>query len=376
MDITDLGSGLVISQTDYDECSRNIGCIDEVRLKINLPNADQLPHLFYSVECTRKFNATVKTASGEEVTELTAGNFSNKERGEREGDIVITHGGPFHIDEILAVATIDILLKGEYELIRTRDPEIIKTGDYVVDVGGVYESENNKFDHHQEGGAGDRGDGILYSSFGLVWKKFGVDVCGSEEIAEIIDKKIGVYIDADDNGIDVYEVNKNINVYSLPKAIKIFRPLFGEKRTFDEGFLEALTFVKRLLEREILKAKKYIATKTQAESAYSNAPDKRIIVLDEYIPAIDVVGAYPEPLFIIAPRSDNNTWMVRAVEKNKNTFTARKAFPNDWAGKDGEALINITGVDDAIFCHHSGEFLCVAGSKEGALKLAQIAADV
>ena len=288
--------------------------------------------------------------------------------------IIITHSGPFHIDEILAVATIDMLLSGEYELIRTRDSEIIKTGDYVVDVGGEYNTDRNSFDHHQKDGAGDRGDGIPYSSYGLVWKKFGVDVCGSQEVADIIDKKIGVYIDAEDNGVDVYKMNGDINVYSLPKAIKIFHPLFGESRTFDEGFTEAFGFVKRLLEREILKAKKYVDTKDVAIEAYDNAKDKRIIVLNEYVPAMDIIKSYPEPLFIVVPR-DDNTWMVRAIEKSKNTFEARKLFPKNWAGGKGDEIVDATGVSDALFCHHSGNFLCIAGSKEGAIMLAQLAVD-
>ena len=98
--------------------------------------------------------------------------------------ILVTHNGSFQSDDIFAAAAISILLEkaGEpYEIIRTRDPEIIKTGDYVFDVGGIHDEATNRFDHHQIGGAGKRENGLEYSSFGLVWKKFGKKKAGREE---------------------------------------------------------------------------------------------------------------------------------------------------------------------------------------------------
>src|SRR5262245_18170119 len=98
---------------------------------------------------------------------------------------VITHDGSFHADDIFASAALTILFKkrGEkFEIVRTRDESVFPTGDYVYDVGSIYDEEKNRFDHHQPGGAGDRGDGIPYSSFGLIWKKHGLELAGSEEV--------------------------------------------------------------------------------------------------------------------------------------------------------------------------------------------------
>ena len=82
---------------------------------------------------------------------------------------IITHSGSFHTDDIFACAALSILLEDDdmpLEIIRTRDQEVIKSLDkeegYVVDVGGVYNEEENKFDHHQPGGAGKRPNGIEY----------------------------------------------------------------------------------------------------------------------------------------------------------------------------------------------------------------------
>jgi uncharacterized UPF0160 family protein len=66
--------------------------------------------------------------------------------------------------------------------------------------------------------------------------------------------------------------------------------------------------------------------------------------------------------------------MVRAVRDDPKTFINRKNFPKLWAGLRDEELQNVTGVKDAVFCHR-GLFLAVANSKEGAIKLAQIAVE-
>jgi len=62
------------------------------------------------------------------------------------------------------------------------------------------------------------------------------------------------------------------------------------------------------------------------------------------------------------------------VQDNPKTFINRKNFPKPWAGLRDEELANVSGVRDAVFCHR-GLFLAVAQSKEGAVKLAQIAVE-
>ena len=75
---------------------------------------------------------------------------------------LVTHNGSFHSDDVFACAALILLLekKGEkFKIIRTRDEEVIKKGDYVFDVGSVYDGAKNRFDHHQVGGAGKRSGG-------------------------------------------------------------------------------------------------------------------------------------------------------------------------------------------------------------------------
>jgi hypothetical protein len=61
---------------------------------------------------------------------------------------VLTHGGQFHADEVLAIA----LLKCAYgELSITRGFKVPEDHefDYVLDIGGVYDPMEGLYDHHQ-----------------------------------------------------------------------------------------------------------------------------------------------------------------------------------------------------------------------------------
>lgn len=291
---------------------------------------------------------------------------------------LITHDGPFHTDDIFAAATLSILLekKGEsFEIIRTRDENIIKTGDYVFDVGGIYDERLNLFDHHQKGGAGKRENGIEYSSFGLVWKKFGRDVSGSGEVFEAIDEHLASAIDADDNGFSLFEKKYETSPFLVQDFFKLIRPTWREpSKNYDKNFLEAVNIAKMILMRSIAHGQDKILARQLITKAYQEAENKKIIILDNYYPFGKIFDKLPEPLFVIFPKEDKNSWVVKAVNREGKDFEARKDLPKSWGGLMAEDLAGVTGVPDAIFCH-KGLFITSAKSKEGAIKLAQIAVE-
>ena len=55
-------------------------------------------------------------------------------------------------------------------------------------------------------------------------------------------------------------------------------------------------------------------------------------------------------------------------------YISRKSFPVAWGGKIDKELQSVSGVLEAVFCHR-GLFFAVAKSKEGAIKLAELALD-
>lgn len=290
--------------------------------------------------------------------------------------IIVTHDGLFHADECFAVAALLIFLDKApvvAAVLRARDEDLIRAADFVVDVGSRHEAEKNRFDHHQEGGAGQRINGIPYASFGLVWQKFGVQIAGSQESAEIVDKTLVSAIDANDTGVDLY---KKVFSDTLPFMVSDFihnlRPTWQESDLSADGqFFEAVGFARKVLEREIAHAKSAISARATVKEAYEKSVDKRIVTLDAFYPYEETLRTFPEPLFAVFPRTDGS-WNVKTVRDDESMFKNRKDLPESWAGKRDGELVSLTGVSDAVFCH-TGRFMAVAKTKEGAVSLAKVA---
>lgn len=288
---------------------------------------------------------------------------------------IVTHNGHFHADDVFATAVLSMLHERKNEsfiIIRSRDPKEWGAGGFVVDVGDVYDAQKNRFDHHQEGGAGKRENNIPYSSLGLVWKKFGVEFCDSEEAAGIIEKKLVEYIDAMDNGMEgVRPKIEGVATYGIGETIESFSLGWDEDGDFDTAFMQAMDVAKKILIREMIRAKSMVQAEKKVKEVYDEALDKRLIVLDRYYPSRNILQSYPEPLYIVYPASSaDGDWHVRAVRKEGTVFDNRKDFPKEWAGKRDAEFVKISGVSDAKFCHNN---LWLAGSrsKEGAISLAK-----
>jgi uncharacterized UPF0160 family protein len=289
--------------------------------------------------------------------------------------ILITHDGTFHADDLFAAATLSILNKGNIKIIRTRDPKIVATGDYVFDVGGQHDGIHF-FDHHQRGGAGQRENGIPYSSFGLVWKEFGEQICENKEIAELIDKKIVCSIDAHDNGVDILKpIYKDIFPYAGDQIFLIYKPTWKEKnKDINLVFKEQVKKVEQILLREIEVAKSDIEAINIMMESYHKSEDKRIIIIENDFPRYlyqDTLSRLAEPIYIVLPSGHSNLWKVEAIRKTPDTMENRKRFPESWCGffVGDPKIKEVTGVPDASFSHKAG-FLMIALSKEGAISLA------
>ncbi len=285
---------------------------------------------------------------------------------------LVTHNDRFHADDVFATAALKLLLGDKItEIVRTRDEEVFKTADIVYDVGGEYNPEENKFDHHQAGFDEAQKNGIPYSSFGLIWKKWGVEICGSKEAADSINEKLVQVIDAHDNGFPTHEkLDDSYSSYSIDGMIGSFGPTWQEDNDFDTRFFQAVDFVTPVLEREILVAQHTLLALPLLQEVYEKMEDKRVIELDQYIPFGKFFRDKEEVLYVVSPNKEKTQWRVVVLQEAK--FVNRKDLPVAWAGLRDEELQKVSGVDDATFCHR-GLFLAVAKSKEGALRLAQIA---
>jgi uncharacterized UPF0160 family protein len=128
---------------------------------------------------------------------------------------VVTHSRSFHIDELMAITLLDkFLLKGDYDLIRTRDETILKTHQasdtsFVIDVGFLYAEDKLNFDHHQKTFDLQWSNGVPYSSCGIVWSFLKKNKMLNKQLSDFeinhIEKNVIMKIDAHDNGIESFK---------------------------------------------------------------------------------------------------------------------------------------------------------------------------
>jgi uncharacterized UPF0160 family protein len=281
---------------------------------------------------------------------------------------VIVHNGTFHADDVFAVAALKILFP-DLVVVRTRDEALIATADIVADVGSIYDPAQDRFDHHQQGGAGARSNGIPYAAIGLVWKKYGEQITGSRAVADIVDTRLIAPIDGPDNGVALAEAKfPGFLPYTPGAIVEAWNPTWKEdESSADERFADAVSLASRILEREIIQARDAVAGQGEVRTAYDTADDKRLIIITRSgLPWRDVLTAMSEPLFVVMPAGDR--WKVRTVPSG--LFKNRKDLPRSWAGLRDAELSVVTSVPDALFCHNK-LFIAVAGSREGAIALAQ-----
>lgn len=283
---------------------------------------------------------------------------------------LVVHDGDFHPDDIFTCATLSIWAEKhgkKLKIIRSRAEEIIEKADIVADVGGIYDPDKNRFDHHQKGGAGERGKGLPYASFGLVWKKYGAEICGSLEIANRIEKELVTPVDARDNGVNISTTNElGINDHRTGEMILDFNPTWQEnKKLLNEQFEKVLYFAKEILKREIVWARALVDGEKETMRIIKEQNEPGILILDKEVEWHEAVSKYKNIKFIVYPE-----WRIQVGEDNPEDHNSyRVKFPQSWRGLMGENLEKVSGIKNAIFCTNNG-WLAVAKTREAAIEMA------
>ena len=281
---------------------------------------------------------------------------------------IVTHNGNFHADDVFSIAAFKSIFPS-FKLIRTRDSELIGKADIVIDVGGEYDPDTDRFDHHQRGGAGERENGIPFSSFGLIWQKYGLEICqGNQDVANAVDAGLVSNIDA----IDCGHVEGVVKGITLSQTISMFNPTWQEDSHFDTCFDEAVDFALRVLTRFIASASGGVSAKAIVAKAIENTEDPRVIVLEQYTPWKRTVHTLSEEALYVVYPSQTGEWRIQTVPVELGSFEDRKSLPKPWAGLSDKELQEVTGIDDAMFCHN-GLFIAGAESFESIMKMASIA---
>lgn len=281
---------------------------------------------------------------------------------------VVTHNGIFHADDVFSIAALKQVFPS-FSLVRTRDSNVISEADIVVDVGGHYDADKDRFDHHQRDGAGERENGIPYSSFGLIWKKYGVQICdGDQDVANAVDSGLVSTIDA----IDCGYVERAAEGISLSQSISMFNPTWEEDDDIDQCFDEAIVFASRFLERFIASATGGVKAKEIVSKAIEIAKDPRVIVLEKFTPWKRTVHALSEDALYMVYPSQTGQWRIQSVPIEPGSFENKKSLPAPWGGLSETDLQDVTGINDAMFCHN-GLFIAGAESFESVMTMANLA---
>lgn len=295
--------------------------------------------------------------------------------------VLITHSGSFHADDVMASAILTYYFEQKgiaTKIIRTRDMNIIKTGDIVFDVGLVYDETSNRFDHHQTGGAGTRENGIPYSSVGLVWKKFGPELCAPfSSLVDKIDRELVQSIDANDTGYDVD--TKSTECYQLPLSafFMVHNTTWKEQETFtddqiNERFMKAMNLAKGFFTRYLQTSKDNIEATEKIKKVYDNTADKKSLLFDQNFTRVVFIANlvnFPEPLVYIYP-DRAGSYSIETVPKDFGSFERRTSFPESWAGLHDKQLQEVSGIPELTFCHN-GRFLCKTTNLEGTQKVVE-----
>lgn len=272
-----------------------------------------------------------------------------------------THSGTFHADEVAACALLVIFDQIDQDkIVRTRDLALLAEMEYVCDVGGLYNPEKKRFDHHQLDYQGS------LSSAGMVLKYLKDFEIIEEELFHFLNRSLIMGIDAIDNG----QVTPVVGHCSFSGVIANFVPVKydPDPSLLEQSFYEALTFVKGHLERLVERFLYIRECRYDVERAMREGTE--LLVFDRSIPWMESffeLGGDGHPaLFLVMPTGEN--WKLRGIPPSiRERMSVRHPLPKEWAGLLDDELEKVSKIKGAIFCH-KGRFISVWRTKEAALK--------
>ena len=294
---------------------------------------------------------------------------------------LLTHGGAFHADEVLATVVLTTLWP-EAALIRTRDRDVVaeaKTdiSTVVYDIGGTWTPSMRIFDHHQPDPPR-RADDTPYSAFGLIWQVYGgewlrrIDIEAQlvDETHAAIDADFVTAIDLVDNcGLSI-TAPRPVGAVTLPALLSDLLPEADDPASLDSGFAAAVDMARPILIARAQRIARMIAAQQEVAALVAARGEDPVLELPRGMPfarAMQAEGA-AHLRFVLHPRAQD--WVLYAIESCDGARELRCPFPQAWSGLENEALATVSGVADAVFCHRN-RFLAVARSREGARQLAQ-----
>jgi uncharacterized UPF0160 family protein len=277
-----------------------------------------------------------------------------------------THDGSFHADEVTASALLILFdLIDRDQIHRTRDLKKLAQCEFVCDVGGIYNPEKLRFDHHQADYKG------MMSSAGMILLYLKEKQIIAPHLYDYFNKSLVSGVDAHDNGVAKLEPG----ITSFSQVVSNFLPIEYDASVADMtgAFFMAVDFAKGHLERLKKRHAYTLECRTAVEKAMVDGG--HALVFEESLPWIenffDLGGDLHPAQFIIMPAGPH--WKLRAIPPSlAERMKVRKALPESWAGLHEQDLKKVSGLSGAVFCH-KGRFISIWETKEDAMKALHIA---
>jgi uncharacterized UPF0160 family protein len=308
---------------------------------------------------------------------------------------VVTHNSRFHADDVSSCYILSKLFP-EAKVVRTRDEKIINAGHIVVDVGGIYDHDLNRYDHHQEEFDETFSDKhfVPLSSVGLIYRHYGKEYIKKmlnewttdEEVKKSVDldyvymalyNSIILETDALDNGILSYPEDTSLK-YHVTTNLSNVVACMNDVNTFSEKqehkFHMAMSYVGTVyqikLESLFEKSIAYKKFKPIVDEAMSKRMDIHesgsIVVLPEECPVwwtyvMEFEHASKEKvqiMYVIHPSKD--TWKICTLSKN---FVPRKKLLS-------KSELSEKIEEEKIVFVHKNKFVGVAKDYDTALQMA------
>lgn len=328
---------------------------------------------------------------------------------ENSKEIVIgTHSGAFHCDEILACYMLKQLPKYQNAQVkRSRDAAVLNECDIVVDVGGVFDAEKLRFDHHQrtfEHTLGtlkpeyaEKFSKVRLSSAGLIYTYFGEEVirnvlnaskntindAGLRKVFEKVYEGLIQEIDGIDNGVAQYSDEPIYRITThLSARVGHYNSQWNSTDDYDEQqqFEKAMA----LVGSEFVDCVTYYANVWwPARAIVDDAIKKRfeihssgkIIELEQFCPWKHHLYELEkenkcdgEILYCIFASTPNDNRVI-CVPNTPSSFVCRKFLPTTWRGVRDDDLATMSGVSGARFCHATG-FIGGGAKRDDVLQMA------
>ncbi|KAL7447505.1 hypothetical protein ACHAXM_011417 [Skeletonema potamos] len=331
-----------------------------------------------------------------------------------------THSGTFQADEALGCWMLrQTPTYRNSPVVRSRDPSVLDTCDIVIDVGGIYDHEKLRYDHHQrdydekftpkqnkDGSTSERctklsASGLVYRHYGKgVIKEYYPDL--TEEMLNLAYEKMYnsfmEAIDAIDTGVEpipdgldppvslVYrdstglssrvsrcnarwnEVDDTTNEPPNPdERFEIASQMCGD------DFLSVLTKIveadlpaRSIVEQAVNDRFECDASGEIIKLPSGGLPWKSEVYELEHQYKIDPLIKY------VLYTDQSGMWRIQCVSVEGKAFENRLGLPKEWRGVRDQDLEKIAGIEGCTFCHAAG-FIGGNKSYEGALEMARVA---